>query len=72
MRAVVKKNGLLIPKKYLKGIDKVEIKIDRDRLVISPLKIVKEDPIFSLGKHPGHSGLKDASVNHDKYVYERD
>ncbi|MBI4690304.1 MAG: hypothetical protein HY754_08580 [Nitrospirae bacterium] len=71
MKATVKKEGLLIPRRFLKGIEKVEIKLERDRLVIFPLR-VKEDPIFTLGKHPGRSGVKDASINHDKYIYERD
>ncbi|MEK6590970.1 MAG: hypothetical protein AABZ11_09860 [Nitrospinota bacterium] len=69
MKATVKKEGLLIPRKLLKGIKEAEIKREKDKIVILPTS-VKEDPIFDLGRHPGHSRLKDASIHHDKYLYE--
>lgn len=67
MKATVKKEGLLIPKRLLKGIKEAEIRWEEDRIVIEPT-IVEKDPIFALGSCPGHSGLKDASVYHDKYL----
>jgi hypothetical protein len=70
MRATVKKEGLLIPKKLLKGIKEAEIRKEKGKIVIMPTKI-EEDPIFEIGRHPGHSGLKDASICHDNYIYER-
>ncbi len=70
MKATVKKEGLLIPKKLLKGIKKAEIRREKDRIVIEPT-VIGSDPIFALGSHPGHSGLKDTSVHHNKYLYER-
>ncbi|MDP2279464.1 MAG: hypothetical protein Q8K51_14705 [Nitrospirota bacterium] len=71
MKATVKKEGLLIPKRFLKGVETVEIKLEKNRLVVLPVR-TGEDPIFALGSHPGRSGLKDASINHDKYIYGRD
>ena len=70
MKAKVKENGLLIPKKFLEGITEAEIKIEKGRIVVLPVK-VKDDPLWGLGSSPGKSGLKDASVEHDKYIYER-
>ncbi|OGW00939.1 MAG: hypothetical protein A2889_04075 [Nitrospinae bacterium RIFCSPLOWO2_01_FULL_39_10] len=67
MKAMVKKEGLLIPRKLLKGIKEAEIKCEKDKIVILPTR-VEEDPIFNLGRHPGHSGLKDASIHHDNYL----
>lgn len=32
----------------------------------------KSDPFFTIGTRPGRSGLRDLSVNHDKYLYPRD
>ncbi len=69
MKATVKKEGLLIPKKLLKGIKKAEIRREKGRIVIEPT-VIGSDPIFALGSHPGRSGLKDASVHHNKYLYE--
>lgn len=69
MKAKVKREGLLIPKKLLKGIKEAEIKWEKGKIVIEPIEM-EDDPIFALGSHPGHSGLKDASVHHDKYLYE--
>ncbi len=69
MKVTVKKEGLLVPKKLLKGIKQAEVKWEKNKIIILPTKI-EHDPIYSLGTHPGHSGLKDASTNHDKYIYE--
>lgn len=69
MKAVVKKGGLVIPKKFLKGIKEADIKWENGKIVIEPA-IVEKDIIFDLGKHPGHSGINDISIKHDKYLYE--
>lgn len=69
MKTTVKKEGLLIPKRLLKGVKEAEIKWEKGKIVVLPTK-AEEDPIFGLGKNPGRSGLKDASVHHDKYLYE--
>jgi len=69
MKVTANKEGLLVPLKLLKGVKQADIKWEKNKIIILPTKI-EEDPIFELGSHPGHSGLKDASVSHDKYLYE--
>ncbi len=69
MKATVKKESLLIPRKLLKGIKTAENRREKDRIVIEST-VTGSDPIFALGSHPGHSGLKDASIHHNKYLYE--
>lgn len=71
MKTAVKKGGLVIPKRLLKGIKEAEVKWEKGKLIIEPIRI-ENDPILLLGSRPGHSGLKDASVKHDKYLYEKD
>lgn len=71
MKTAVKKGGLVIPKRFLKGIKEAEIKWEKGKLIIEPIRI-ENDPILLLGSRPGRSGLKDASVKHDKYLYEKD
>lgn len=66
MKTVVSENGLQIPKKMLKGMSKVEIHREKNKIVISP--IIEDDPIFELGRRPIKSSIKDGSSNHDKYI----
>ncbi len=68
MKAVIKKEGLLIPRKLLKGFKEAEIKKEDDKIIVLPTKR-EDDPLFALGSRPGHSGLKDASARHDDYLY---
>jgi hypothetical protein len=68
MKAQVKNNGLLIPKKFLRGIQSAEIRWEKKHIIIEPTKI-KDDPIFGLGSKPGRSGSKTVSVDHDKHLY---
>ena len=69
MKVNVKKEGLLVPRKLLKGVKQADVTWENNRIVIRPTKI-EADPIFTLGSQPGHSGLKDASTHNDKYLYE--
>jgi hypothetical protein len=34
-------------------------------------KAWKSDPFFTIGTRPGRSGLRDLSIHHDKYLYQR-
>ena len=68
MRALVKKDGVLIPKKLFKGVQQVEIRKEAGRIVLLPVP-APGDPIFRLGKHPVKTGIPDASAQHDKYLY---
>ena len=68
MRAQVKKDGVLIPKRLLKGVKQVEIRKEAGRIVVQPVPS-PDDPIFGLGSNPGHSGRGDLSARHDEYSY---
>jgi hypothetical protein len=67
MIAKVGAQGLLIPKQMLGTVDEVEIHEEAGRIVIvlDPAK----DPIRRLGKNPVIAPETDASINHDKYIY---
>jgi virulence-associated protein VagC len=66
MKAKVTERGVLVPKKYFKGIDEVEIRKENGYVVVEP---ITDDPIHQLGKHPVEDELVDASENHDQYIY---
>lgn len=81
MRAKVTREGLLIPREMAErlGSEEVEILEEPGRLLVvaggaasqeqaegSP---PEEDPIRGLGRYPVHTGMHDASVNHDRYLY---
>ncbi len=68
MKAAVKDNGVLIPKRFLKGVKEVEIRKERNLIVITPTTLV-DDPVFKLGKHPVRIGVADGSLRHDDYLY---
>ena len=71
MKAIVKKDGVLIPKRLLKGAKQVEIVPEPGRIIILPIPAA-DDPVFELGSNPGHSGATDLSARHDEYLYDRD
>jgi virulence-associated protein VagC len=71
MRAQVKKDGVLIPKKFLKGVKQVEISKEAGRIVVQPVPS-PDDPILGLGSDPGHSGRGDLAARHDEYLYGKD
>lgn len=66
MKVKVTEKGALIPRKLLKGIKEVEVH-RQNGFIIMPLGA--KDPIFNVGKNPVKLGIKDGSVNHDKYIY---
>lgn len=68
MKAVVKKDGVLIPKRFLKGAKEVEIRKEGGHIVVLPLS-GSEDPIWGLGSNPIKTGVTDASLRHDDYLY---
>ena len=67
MKVKVNEKGVLIPRKFLKGIKEVEIR--RQNGLILVVLLHDKDPIFDIGKNPVKSGVKDGSINHDKYIY---
>ncbi len=62
----VTEQGLLIPKEWLIGIEKVEL-FKKNDITITPVE--KGDPIFQLGTKPVSCGITDGSEEHDNYIY---
>jgi hypothetical protein len=69
MRTEVTDQGLLIPKRFLEGIKEVEIRKENGLILIVPL--AANDPILQLGQDPIDDEVTDASVEHDRYIYQR-
>ena len=69
MRTKVTENGVLIPKVWLEGVDEVEIHKEQNMIIVVPVQA--EDPILNLGKQPIILDMEDASLNHDRYLYDR-
>jgi hypothetical protein len=69
MRTKVTENGVLIPKVWLEGIDEVEIQKEQNMIIVVPVQV--DDPILDLGKQPISLDVEDASLNHDRYLYDR-
>lgn len=68
MKTKVTEQGVIVPKKFLKGIKEVEIRKENNLVLVVP---VTDDPIFQLGSHPISDEIEDASENHDAYIYGR-
>ncbi|MGA2798070.1 MAG: hypothetical protein ABSE63_10850, partial [Thermoguttaceae bacterium] len=66
MKSKVSSLKLPIPDEWLEGVDEVEIRREKDAIVIIPVR--EEDPIHTLGSQPVSLGLTDASTNHDAYL----
>ena len=67
MRTKVTENGVLIPKGWLEGIDEVDIQKTQNMILVVPVQA--DDPILNLGKQPILLDMEDASLNHDRYLY---
>lgn len=70
MKISVSDNGVLVPKRLLKGVKEVEVRRERNLIVIEPT-VHTDDPITELGKHPIASGATDGSLKHDEFLYSR-
>lgn len=68
MKTKVTKEGVLVPKKFFKGIEEVEIRKENGLVVVVP---ITDDPILQLGSQPVSDEVEDASENHDQYIYGR-
>jgi virulence-associated protein VagC len=66
MRAKVTEQGVLLPKQWFGNVDEVEIRRERDVIVIAP--VAAQDPILSLGTQPIVVDVDDASLHHDRYL----
>ena len=69
MRTKVTENGVNIPKAWLEGIDEVEIQKEQNMLIVVPVQA--DDPICALGTQPIILDVEDASLQHDRYLYDR-
>jgi len=69
MRTKVTENGVLIPKMWLEGIDEVDIQQTQNMIIVVPVQA--NDPILTLGKQPIRLDVEDASLNHDRYLYNQ-
>ena len=69
MRTKVTENGVLIPKEWLEGIDEVDLQKTQNMIIVVPVQ--EDDPILNLGKQPILLDVEDASINHDRYLYDR-
>jgi hypothetical protein len=68
MRTKVTENGVLIPKGWLEGIDEVEIQKAQNMIIVVPVQA--DDPVLNLGKEPILLDVEDASLNHNRYLYD--
>ena len=68
MKTKVTEQGVVVPKKFFKGIKEVEIRKDDGVILVVP---VSEDPILALGSQPIADEITDASRHHDRYLYGR-
>lgn len=69
MKTEVTEQGINIPKQLLEGVKEVEIRKEKNYILVIPLS--SEDPILRFGKNPVNDDIADASVNHDIYIYEK-
>ena len=69
MRTKVTEDGVLIPKMWLEGIDEVDIQKTQNMIIVVPVQV--EDPILNLSKQPILLDVEDASLNHDRYLYNQ-
>lgn len=70
-RVKVTDEGVVIPREWFADVDEVELRRENGRVVVDPVRIPKNDPVWNLGKYPVDlDGPTDVSVNHDKYVYD--
>ena len=67
MKARVTEEGVVIPKRFLKGIKEVEIRREGEVVVVLPK--TRENALLRFGKNPVPCNAPDASENLDDYLY---
>ncbi|MEK6324432.1 MAG: hypothetical protein AABN33_22560 [Acidobacteriota bacterium] len=70
MKAKVTQQGVVIPRRLLRGVEEVEIRKKNGVILVVPKQ--KADPVYKLGTKPIRCGVLDASENLDKYLYAVD
>lgn len=67
MVANVTKDGLVIPRRLLRGIKRVELRRGKGQITVFPIK--EADPVQQLGSKPVRCDVRDGSTHHDRYLY---
>lgn len=70
MTVKVTTEGVVIPRELLEGFEEFEeadVVRENGKIVVTPK--MKHDPIFEFGRNPVRTGVHDASVNLDHYLY---
>ena len=67
MKTKVTDQGVLIPRQMLGDAEEVEIRQEHDLILI--MLTPSADPIYEFGAQPIVVEVKDASENHDRYLY---
>ena len=71
MKAIVGVDGVLVPRRMLRGLKEVRIRKEGITVVVEPV-VKAVDSIFDLGKNPVETGLPDGAERHDAYLYGRE
>lgn len=70
MKVAVQANGLLIPKRMLRGVTEADVRKENGRIVVTPA--VEADPILGFGSAPVKTGLRRGAERHDELLYTDD
>jgi hypothetical protein len=72
MEAVVSDAGLTLPKRMLKGMQRVRIQKRHGVITITAQPLAQgpvSDPLLGLGSAPSKQALRTGSAQHDKLIY---
>jgi hypothetical protein len=72
MEAVVSSAGLILPKRMLKGMQRVRIQKKHGVITITPQtsdNLQAPDPLLAMGSTPSKQGLRTGSEQHDRLIY---
>ncbi|MFQ5730763.1 MAG: hypothetical protein ACE5KM_02290 [Planctomycetaceae bacterium] len=68
MKIPVTQEGVVLPRQWFPDVDEVEVRRENGCVVVAPA--TPDDPIRQLGTDPISVDVSDASVHHDRYLYE--
>jgi hypothetical protein len=72
MEAVVSSAGLTLPKRMLKGMQRVRIQKKHGVITITPQtngNLQEPDPLLAMGSTPSKQALRTGSEQHDRMIY---
>jgi hypothetical protein len=67
MDAVVSAQGLTVPKRMLRGVQRVHIEKKQGVIIITPQEL--NDPLLGLGTSPARDSLSTGAKKHDQHIY---